>query len=520
MSIASPFWLLFLIPWAALVIWFLAGRRHRVGVPFLELWGGPVSAQKIRRTIQPPPIALACVLIALLLSIVGAASPIVRSHRQGSPITLIVDRGVSMSAPSTLHQLAQSVSAVSFSRVVMIPSWPGLLSDGANWQDAPASAIKTADLLRAAISRELAETTWPVVVLSDQNIPADNPRVVQVAPPAVQNVDIVRLAAGSEAHPQVMVRIRNQSLLKSAQLAVATKGQSVARSIDLPLQNGEQNYFIDLPALGETIEARLDVADDLPADNVAWVVDGRRWPRLEVKAGLPPELQTMVEVYRGRRAAGDNSPNVTISNALRDDEIGVILSDQTDAKPSSGGVGVQVGDHPVAAGVDWKRVLRDAVISEPPLGGWRPVVQAGSLVLVAVREKPVRQVWVGFASASFPSSKDFVIFWSNVFDWLGEGGDEFVSGPVQSIGEEWKLQTPAMAGFDLSPGVYRRSDGVLRAMNANDIWLNPPAQTDWATRLNGKSITKAAGFDLRPLLLIFALAMVLASATLWKSRGA
>jgi hypothetical protein len=47
-------------------------------------------------------------------------------------------------------------------------------------------------------------------------------------------------------------------------------------------------------------------------------------------------------------------------------------------------------------------------------------VSVGDSVLVAAREQPVREVWVGFQSGDFPRHADFVLFWSNVFNWLGE----------------------------------------------------------------------------------------------------
>jgi len=41
--------------------------------------------------------------------------------------------------------------------------------------------------------------------------------------------------------------------------------------------------------------------------------------------------------------------------------------------------------------------------------------------VVAIRQDPIRQVWVGFSSDQFQHRADFVIFWTAVFDWLGDG---------------------------------------------------------------------------------------------------
>src|SRR3954447_15783020 len=91
MSFASPLFLLLLIPWVALVLWLLSGQRHRVNVPFLELWSGPITGPRVKRTIQPPPVALACALAALLLAIFGAAAPMLHSGSAASHLTLIID---------------------------------------------------------------------------------------------------------------------------------------------------------------------------------------------------------------------------------------------------------------------------------------------------------------------------------------------------------------------------------------------------------------------------------------------
>ena len=42
---------------------------------------------------------------------------------------------------------------------------------------------------------------------------------------------------------------------------------------------------------------------------------------------------------------------------------------------------------------------------------------------VAVRESPVRQVWIGFTLIRILRTSDFVVFWTNVFDWIGQAQD-------------------------------------------------------------------------------------------------
>jgi hypothetical protein len=519
MSFASPIALLLLVPWGGLVLWLLSGLRDRVSVPFLDLWSGPVAAPRIKRTIQPPPAALALVLGSLFLGIFGMAAPGWRSSSTTSRVTLIVDRGITMSPAAQREKLYSLLPEIPAENVVLVPS-----SGSANWKDAPPSAIATSGLLQNAVARALADTTDAVVVLSDQKIDRQDSRILQISPDsAPQNVDIVRLAASISSKPQVMVRVRNQSSLKSCQLTVTSGDQSVTKSIDLSAFDGEADAFVDLPKLADMIEAKIDAVDDLAADNTAWLVRQRSWPRIEVRSDLPPELRRMIDVYQTHRPASESSRRV---NAIADlfalppNEPGVaILREGSNAKPTNGRVGVEF-DEPVVANVDWREVVKDAVAAQSPGEGWRPVVSCGSQVLVAVRDATARQVWVGFNSPTFPKLKDYVIFWTNVFDYVGQGGDEFTSEPVQMVGSEWKLQTKfAMEPFDILPGIYRRGDGSLRALNATDVHFDPPIQTDWRRKLASVSKPQFAGFDLRPASLIGAMLLLLGASTLWKRQA-
>lgn len=523
MSFGAPLCLLFLIPWLGLVLWLLIAQRHRVNVPFLELWSGPITGPKVKRTIQPPPIALACALIAMLFAIIGAAAPLVHSRQATSRVTLIVDRGVTMSAEPRRTQLYESLPPIQPGEVVVIPPWPGLAQDGSNWKDAPRSAIPTQDLLPNAVGHALGSGTQSIIVISDQTLSREDPRIIQIAPKNIpENLDIVRFAIATSPRPQAMVRVRSQSSRTSCDVTVTSGGQTVSQTIQLPPRDGEVNCFLDLPAVAETVEARISPDDELPADNVAWLVRQRAWPRIEVRSELPAELRRMIEVYQSHRPAGEHSTRVSVVEglfALSNNEPAVaVLRAGSSAKPTSGRVGIEFGDHPVIAGVDWRAIAEDAVAAESPGEGWTTLVRSGPLVLVAEREQPVRQVWVGFNSASFPKRKDFVIFWTNVLDWVGQGGEEFTADPMETPGAEWKLQTPDISEFDPAPGIYHRADGALRALNATDFRFSPPPQTDWRTQLASISHSQSTGTDLRPAVLLLALLVLLAATALWKQR--
>src|SRR5690348_11222794 len=96
MAFLSPIWLFALVPWTALTVWLLWGRRKRVEVPFLDLWRGPVRSPRATRAVQVPPVALACAIAAMLLSILGMAVPMIGAGG-GEPLVIIFDRGLTMS---------------------------------------------------------------------------------------------------------------------------------------------------------------------------------------------------------------------------------------------------------------------------------------------------------------------------------------------------------------------------------------------------------------------------------------
>jgi hypothetical protein len=166
-------------------------------------------------------------------------------------------------------------------------------------------------------------------------------------------------------------------------------------------------------------------------------------------------------------------------------------------------------------------VLKDARLGAAAPAGFTPVVSIGDRVAVAVRETP-RQAWVAIESATFPRRADYVVFWTNLFDWLGQGGDAFVSHPIGLLGDEWRRLTDGPPGTEpgLWPGVYERDDGTLRAVNAGAHTKPalPPMTDDWQQRLARLASGRVGGRPLSPYLLITALACALGAALQWPGR--
>jgi hypothetical protein len=236
----------------------------------------------------------------------------------------------------------------------------------------------------------------------------------------------------------------------------------------------------------------------------------------------------MIEVYSRTRKPIEGAPHVAIvddEKSLATGETGVVIASNA-TKPQAGEL--IVADHPVTRNVAWASVLKDATVAPPPPPppqGWTPLVSLGSSAVVAVREGEARRVWVGFDSDSFARSTDYVVFWTNIFDWLSRGGETFAAHPVTPLGDEWEIVTPAAgapAQTKAWPGLYRRKgDGAPRAMNAPAPRIEAPADTDWRALLRRAAEARVAsgGRRVAPWILIAAVACLLAAGWWWPGRG-
>jgi hypothetical protein len=183
----------------------------------------------------------------------------------------------------------------------------------------------------------------------------------------------------------------------------------------------------------------------------------------------------------------------------------------------------EVLPHPVTRHVEGEFRLPSAPVREPAPEGWTPVVRVGGKTAVAVREGPARQVWVGLDSPQWAREPGYVVFWTNVFDWVGgAGAPEFRAYPVGPLGAEWKRVDGADVGAEpgLWPGLYERAgDGARRAVNATDVRFPPAtAPSDWRGRLRAAVARADHGLALGPGVLATAVACLALAAVFWAPR--
>jgi hypothetical protein len=413
-------------------------------------------------------------------------------------VTIVLDRGLTMSVGDRRAEVIDAADAVlpaaygpGATDLIAVPDGTLEARDRFHWADRARKLLptqeQTGEAVQFVVRRALARTTGPVFVLSDQAI-ADDPRIVPIAPAKpLANVAITRFAVRETPSPQAMVTVANFSDRERALLRVRSGERTVVeRQIDLPrTSGGESKFFIDLPSLEAAAVAEIEVADDIPIDNVATAKRQRSFPTIEIRAAVPEEVRRVVDAYSRARPAGEGSGRIAIivDDAVPGDVPVAIIASSS----SNGGAGaVTVAAHPVSAGVDWADAKLQATGS-PPGHGWRTVVSVADRPAIAVRESPHRQVWIGLDAPDFARTPEFVIFWTNVFDWLA-GGD---TDPAQ----QWVAAT------------------------VPPIRIPPPASTDWRNKLTALKLAQRVRTDVTSAVLLASVICLMLAAVAWPGRS-
>ncbi|MDB5324850.1 MAG: hypothetical protein JWM57_419 [Phycisphaerales bacterium] len=473
MTWLTPIWLCLLLPWAAAWLWIGRASGPTAGVPFLHLWPASQSVGGPRH--RRPPVWIVLLMAAVLAMILGAAGPAVR--RATPHLTVILDRSPAMAGERLKAALSRlPITATTGVRVLPVPGEPVEIIgpiDPTRW---PATALPTIGLLEQAIRRE----PGPAIVLTGQS-PSLPPGFVRVTAGPWSNAGIDRFAitpfaiARSSTQPnaaagQAMVTVLNDTDRVRAILRV----DGVRQPIDLPPVGQSQDYFVDLPALGDTCEAELLAeggkpwADDVTADNHAYLARTAVPARIEARTAVSDDLSRMIAVYQHRRPAGPDAPVVVIAKGEAQATPAVILAGSlVPASDTRIEIHSSVdASHPITRSAMFDGVdFAGYPTAGPPGEGWRTLIYPNAepilnnvSPLLAVRELPVRQVWVGFDTGVLAGRADYVIFWTDVFDWLSGGPPAYTAEPART-GLTPVVQ--ADAAIEASPGLYHDADKTI-----------------------------------------------------------
>lgn len=475
MTLLAPAWLWLLLPWAGVCLWSITRNKTTAGVPFLTLWPKVTPASGTRR--GRPPVWMICLLAAALLTIFAAAGP--ARVRDASAVTILVDRSAALT-PARLKAAEESLQlpARTLRRVVPVPGQAFESGGAVDWSRVRPTAIAS-DQNLAQIAATL---PGPVVVMTDRHLdlPADIP---VIHPPTIHNAGIakfgvtalpatVKNASGEAVVAQAMVSLINNTPQQRAMLRV----DQVNFPIELPIGGQIRDFFVDLPVVGAVCEAKLLTADgrpwedDVMGDDTAFLVRGGLPAKIDLREGQAEDLRRMAMVYERHRGSPADSPRVSVvrgeaSNDLTSNELAVLVSGSI-SPGDNGELTIDAG-HPVTHSADFSGVRYAGRSTKPPPGdGWRVLVRtAGDVPVLAVREKPVRQVWVGFDSSVLADRADYVVFWTDVFDWLaGAGG--YSAEPVRDGLSPVRV---ADVNLEASPGVYRDGTRMIATYLSADV---------------------------------------------------
>jgi hypothetical protein len=474
LAFAMPLVLLSLLPLAGLAGWLLIGRPAAVRVPFVALWPrdrrGPTA--RARRRLPPLPILL--LWLAAVLGVLALARPTIHGSAAGRslPISVVVDRGASMRASDRdavqLLALRDALLAddadpvASFNLVVARePARPIDLSDlsADTLRDAPAtSSRESASLLRARVRERLAAGDELVIVLTDQTLEGFDPsRVLAVAPPTpIGNAGIARV---SVANGEAMVEVAGDVPDDAVPLVVRVGGLEQRASVS----RASPAAFVALPGeSADAIEVRLEIADAVDADDVAFVARRSRPARVVQVGAVSPMLRRWIEAYTSSRPAADASAGVVaVSESADAIPRGPSLVVVPRERPTDADARTQAA-HPLLDALD----LADVPLAEidVPAGEWVVLARdRDARPVLAVREQQgTRSVRMGLQVEQASRSPAAIALLASAADWIGGVASAWEAVPIASLPADAAAIDPTRAG---EAGLYRLASGeVVAAM--------------------------------------------------------
>jgi hypothetical protein len=435
-------------------------------------------------------------LASTFLAIVGAARPSRTSPDAPASLAIVVDCGATMSAgqKTTRYrdlalrlqpELQKQFGPQEPVDLYQVPGRAPIHATVANWADRlsdfPKTALDTRSLLASTLHLLLAHTAGSVIVLSDQPLTISDHRLVQLSPSQpLSAVGISAIGARLVPHPQVLVRLRNQSPATRAMLIVQSGDQERRVPLNLPAAPGEQTVFVDFPSLHNMIHARLEPNDAGWLAAQAWLVRQHRPIHVRAQSALPAELRRMIQVYNQSQPASRDPAIVEVGDeTAMVGRPGAIVATHSAPRPSDArGQRPTVIDSLLTAHVQWNRVLASARLSPLPQGNWQVLVSSAGRPALAVATGAPRRVWIGINAPLWSQSPDYVIFWKNVFDYLGGGPPVYAAHTLH-------------AAPRIQPGLYRDPNGQTEALNAPDVLIPSPVHHPWREQLS--RLSRSAG---------------------------
>jgi hypothetical protein len=127
-------------------------------------------------------------------------------------------------------------------------------------------------------------------------------------------------------------------------------------------------------------------------------------------------------------------------------------------------------------------------------------------------------------SGTWERTPDFVVFWKNLLDWLGDAGEEFSYQPTGDLGGGWERQSigaadPVGQQTDqpgLWPGIYAHPELGRRAVNAPRATIPARVGGDWRSDLDSLAAAYPRGYGVAAWGFLAALAFLALAAIAWR----
>jgi len=557
----------------ALSLW--RWRRREVTVSSLLLWRDVATAWRhaphARRRRQLDPLLVLRVAVALALAGALCAPVLVRTAQATRRLIVVLDRSASMATrrpdgltrwraarDELLKLLVQLDAADRVEFAAVPPLAEQAIGAERDPRDAASrlltlepsdAAAEPADLRRAALDAQARQPDARVLVVTDTPLP-DLPAgvgLLATGAPA-RNLGITTFAARPypDGRAEVLIAVANANPAPTAaQVVLRADGRELGRRrVDVAGAATARAIFEVRPSAAAVLEARLEGADDLPADDrawlarrserlrVAWVGDECYYLRraLAVQDGAevvelpePPEVAVpggfdLALYYRAvprRLAAGSIvvvAPGAPVG-ALRPGPL-------ADAAPAS----VVARRDPLMAAVRLDGLALGRVPRPALPGGFEALAAAGDVPVIGRwRDGAATVVYVGVdpAASAWPLDPSFPIFWANVVASAARQGQEAggfgCSRPGQAIavraGAETVLTDPAGNRHALTADAFSPERvGLYRVRSG-------PRETPIAVSLLSEGETLGPAAEARPPAAFLAAASGTAAAATWRLGG-
>lgn len=463
-----------LIPWLAIVVWMWRREWRTVPVSSRRFWPQQRGQSSPDHSRSLPPVWVLLALASLLLMVIALSQPVLLSRR--AQLSVVEDRHVSMSArlngasvaealSNRLRQdLASSKGSVQLKIVAIGSDEEPLSLDAAI---APPRTARSTSSLVQAKCEALIRQGESVVVLSAQSLELP-PSVVRYAlAEAPENDSIESISASIEPSPQLMVKVRHRPQVGVVDLVVRGRSGSFTRRLELSPDQSSTTSCLELPEnLGDWLEVRLLNDDSFADDNVAYLLRTGSWPRLGVNGTVPVGVERFAAVYGRQRPASDDAVPVTLTSDADETGLAILFAPVQDlAQPVTSNL-----DLPWSQIKGWGEVSISRIAAEGPPAGFEVLSKVGDRPILAIRENPLRQVWVGFGVDEFAQTPQWVEWMDELIGFLNRGGPpRWTHLSTDDVEASWNPVVASNDDVSASPGVYRSPSGPMTAANLPSV---------------------------------------------------